>query len=233
MLSLPDKIIVNSLDFKKEFKKKFNIDTVCIYNPLNKKEIIHYSKKQIKEKYFKNYKKLKIIFIGRFVEQKDPLTFLNALYYLKKKIDFKAIMIGKGKLYSEIFKFIHQNDLDQNIQLIDWKKNPYNLIKNSDILILTSKYEGLPNTLLETIALKKPIISTNCPTGPKEILDSGKGGTLCKIGDYQTIVKELLKFNRNKKIFKDKANFAFKRLERFDYNKNLDKYLKLVKEHIK
>ena len=67
------------------------------------------------------------------------------------------------------------------------------------MFILTSKYEGLPNVLLEAAALKKFIISTNCPTGPKEILKNGKYGYLTKIGDHNGISQKILSFIKNKK----------------------------------
>ena len=57
----------------------------------------------------------------------------------------------------------------------------------SDAFILSSKYEGSPNVLLEAITLNKIIISSDCPTGPSEILDGGKGGILFKVGDYKNL----------------------------------------------
>ena len=86
-----DKIIVNSFSFKKELINKFNINPVCIYNPLNKKDIIKLSKKKLNFKFFKT-NKLKIINIGRLVDQKDQLTFLKSLTLIRNKIDFRALI---------------------------------------------------------------------------------------------------------------------------------------------
>ena len=98
-------------------------------------------------------------------------------------------------------------------------------------MIHTAIYEGLPNVLLEALALKKYIISTNCPTGPSEILSNGKGGGLVKVNDYRSIAKKVLEFSNNKKINK-KVNHASKALKRFNYSNNLDKYLRLVNNFI-
>ncbi len=65
-------------------------------------------------------------------------------------------------------------NLSNNVRLINYKPNPYPYIKQSDFVILTSLHEGLPNILLEAIALKKFVISSNCISGPKEILSNGK-----------------------------------------------------------
>ena len=69
-------------------------------------------------------------------------------------------------------------------------------MKKSDALVLSSKFEGLPNVLLEALTLKKLVISSNCPTGPKEILDHGKGGLLFKTGYTQDLVKKYYLFIR-------------------------------------
>ena len=96
-LKLADKIIVNSIEFKRDLKKEFNVNATCIYNPLNKNEILNKSKKK-SAKIFRSDKKLKILNIGRFVDQKDQLTLLRSLNNLKNDIEFEACIIGKGKL---------------------------------------------------------------------------------------------------------------------------------------
>ena len=101
----------------------------------------------------------------------------------------------------------------------------------SDLFILTSKFEGLPNVLLEAAVLKKFIISTNCPTGPREILQNGKGGFLFKIGDYKSLSEKILNYHQNKKKLKSKVNHNYKNLKRFDINKNLQKYYTEIKKH--
>ena len=92
IFKLADKVLVNSYDFKKKFKKKFNINAECIYNPLNFNEIIKKSK--IKTKYKFPNSTLKIINIGRFTDQKDQITLLKAINIIKKKVNFFFIHNG-------------------------------------------------------------------------------------------------------------------------------------------
>ena len=89
LFKLIDCVIVNSLDFKKELKKKFNVNSICIYNPLNSHQIIKLSKQKINFSFFNSNKELKIINIGRFVDQKDHMTLLQAINIIKNKINFK------------------------------------------------------------------------------------------------------------------------------------------------
>lgn len=236
LLKLADRIIVNSFDFKKELKKKFKVNSVCIYNPLNKKEIIKKSKNITKLNFFDNLKKntLKILTIGRIVDQKDQITFLKAINYLKlhSNVKLKALIIGRGNLRQLLDNYIINKKLNSLVKILNFKSNPYPYIKKADIFVLTSKFEGLPNVLLESIQLKKFIISTNCPTGPKEILNGNKGGLLFNIGNFKQLADKINQFYINKNNLKKKIKYAYQKLSRFDYEKNLKKYYYLVKKEL-
>ena len=221
-----DKIIVNSYEFKKRFKNKFNLETTCIYNPLNKNEIIKKSK--IKNTIKFNKKKLNIINVGRYTDQKDQLTLLKAINLIKDQVDIKLLIVGRGIKKNDLISYINLNNLKNNVQLVNFTKNPFNLIRSSDLFILTSLYEGLPNVLLEALTLKKFIISTDCPTGPKEILLNGKAGNLFKPGDYKQLSKLIINYKNNKVKELTKTKFGYKNLDRFDFDKNLKKYFLLI-----
>ncbi len=228
IFNLANCIIVNSYDFKNEFKEKFNIKTECIYNPLNKNEIIKNSKKEINFSFFKDFKYLKIINVARLLDQKDHMTLLKAINLIKNKLKFRLLIIGEGKNKKNIIDFIYKNNLNKNIKILDYKKNPFNYMRLSDVFILSSIYEGLPNVLLEAISLKKFIISSNCPTGPAEILNNGKGGLLFKINDYNDLARKIIFYSKNRLKLKQKINYAYNKLDRFNYYYNLNKYLKTV-----
>ena len=97
------------------------------------------------------------------------------------------------------------------------------------MFVLSSKFEGLPNVLLESLVLKKFIISSDCRTGPKEILLDGKGGFLFNVGDYKMLEKRIKYFFLNKTKCQKMMINSYKSLKRFDYNKNLKMYLELLK----
>ena len=233
IVSFANLVIVNSFEFKKEMKKEFDINSTCIYNPLNKKEILDKSKKSIKFNFFKRKNDLKIINVGRLVEQKNQIILLRSINYLKKyNINFKVLLIGKGVEKDKLQNFIEVNNLKKIVKIINFQSNPYPYIKKSDLFILTSKYEGLPNVLLEAAVLKKFIISSNCPTGPKEILSNGKGGFLFEVGNYKDLSNQILKFAKRKKNLKSKINYTYKNLRNFDFYKNLNKYYVVIKKFL-
>jgi glycosyltransferase involved in cell wall biosynthesis len=138
------------------------------------------------------------------------------------------VIIGRGILEKKLKNYILQNKLRNLVKLLKFRENPYPYIAQSDIFVLSSSYEGLPNVLLESLVLNKFIISSNCRTGPKEILLEGKGGDLFKVGDYKKLAKLIVDYKKNKNTKLKKLMFARKNLNRFNYKINLNKYLNLV-----
>ena len=230
ILKLADCIIVNSKEFQREYKIKFNLKTLCIYNPLDKANIIKKSKKKINFNFFKN-KTINFINVGRLVPQKDQLTLIKAFNLLKQKtnIRFRLLIMGKGSEKYKLIKLIKKYQLNKNIKLLDFKKNPYPFIKKSDVFVLSSVFEGLPNVLLESIVLKKFVISSNCPTGPKEILDNGRGGHIFQMKNPYDLYLKINNYLNNKNKLKKKIIHSNKRLFRFDYRRNLNKYHNILK----
>ncbi len=224
---LADRIIVNSNDFKRELKNKFNLDSTSIYNPLNKNEVLKLSKKRVKIKFFKK-KTLNIISVARLSEQKDHECLIKSINILKNNFNIKLLLLGSGPEKYKINNLIIKLKLQKHIKILNFKKNPYPYIKKSDLFVLSSKYEGSPNVLLEAITLKKFVISSDCPTGPREILDDGKGGILFKIGDYKMLSKKIIFYIKNKRQLNKKKIYAFKRLNRFDYKNRLKEYYKTI-----
>ena len=94
------------------------------------------------------------------------------------------------------------------------------------------KYEGLPNVLIEAQQRNIPIISSDCPTGPREILLNGKLGYLFKVGNFKQLYSLILEFKNNNSKFIFKSNKARKYLNRFDYISNCMKYKKIISKHI-
>ncbi len=232
IINLSDEVIVNSLEFKKSLKIFFNVNSKCIYNPLNQLKILRLSKAKKNLNFFSGNKHLKIINIGRFTDQKNQLLILKSIKYLKESIPIKLIIAGRGVNYNLLKNYIRKHKLSKLVKLMNFIENPYPLIKSADVFILSSNYEGLPNVLLEAQCLKKIIISTKCPTGPNEILLSGKAGVFFKMNDYKDLSKKIFYVFNNRSKLKKKIAIGFKNLDRFDEIKNLNLYYKIVKKYL-
>ena len=232
LLRLPTEIVVNSKEMKKDLKREFNINAKCIYNPLDTK-IINKSK-FTKKKYFSTSKKiLKILFLARLVDAKDPVTFLRGLKKVNTKIKFQALIVGNGSMRKFVKEKIEEYNLKQKVKLLKYSQYPMQPLNQCNLLVLTSKFEGLPNVLIEAQYLKKYIISTNCKTGPKEILKNGNFGSLINIGDYNQLAKqiEFFYYNQNSNIIKRKIKLGFNHLNRFDFFINCNKFQQIIKKY--
>ena len=223
---------MNSIDLKNEFLKKFNVKTVCIFNPFDKKDIRIKSKVKTRKYFKKSNKILKIINVGRLVEQKNQILLLEALNNLKDQINFEAIILGSGKLKHFFQKYINEKKLNKIVKIINYQNNPFKIMKQADLFILTSNYEGMPNVLLESIYLNLSIISSDCPTGPREIIDRKYLFQVNNLKDLEIKIKNFYKndlFNKTKNYKKK----HLKNLKRFDFNKNLLEYKKIIDEQLK
>ena len=194
-----------------------------LYNPIDFEKIKMLSdipfdeeeKKLVKEKFLLMVSRLDII-------PKDFKTLFSAFDIAKEKgYEGKLYLIGDGPDREEVEKMKENSKYKEEIYLLGRKENPYNWMKKADKLILSSRYEGFPTALLEGIALNGNVISSNCKTGPKEILAEGRG-KLFKIGDNVELSKNILKnFDIN---FKE--NF----LEKFNRKAIFEKFLKILEE---
>ncbi len=205
---------VLSKDLSNYIKKK----VITIYNPSFDKQVYNLSKNHVK---IKNKKNL-ILTVGRFENQKDPYTILKAFKIVLKKIDCNLMMIGYGSMFNELKEFIKNNGIQNKVQIQNNISNPYPYYKYSKLFVLASKYEGFGNVIVEAAMFKLPIISSNCNSGPPEILLNGKGGDLFKVGDFLSLSKMIIKNLKVKN--KKKTTYLFKSLKRFDIKNHSKKY---------
>ena len=147
-------------------------------------------------------------------DQKNQIVLLKAFEKLVKIRRSRLLLIGSGSDKEKLINYIKQKKLSNNIKIIPFTSNPFKYLSLSDLKVLTSRYEGNPNILLETASLKKIIISSDCKVGPREILQSGKGGILFKVGDYNRLYSILKNINLNSNDIKKKI------MNSYEYVKN-------------
>ena len=207
--SLSDQILVTSNDFRFEMKKYFNLKSVVHRQSLDINGIISKSKRKINFDFFSNYRHLKIINVGRLTEQKDIITLLKAFSKLIKVRKARLLLVGNGTEEHIIKLFIKKNKLHNFVKIINFQDNPYKYISLSDVKILSSRFEGNPNILLEVACIKKLIISSDCKVGPSEILQRGRGGILYDVGDSISLFKILKNLNLRDKAIKNKIKLSY------------------------
>lgn len=164
-----------------------------IYNPIDIDHIHHLAKETNNEPWLAEKSIPVLISIGRLEQEKNFSFLLDVFQTLRKKRKARLIILGEGSERQSLEKQIIANGMQNDVKLLGVKTNPYPYIANADILLCVSKYEGFNITLAESLACGTPVISTNCPYGPAEILDNGTYGQLIPPGDRDGMVNAIIR----------------------------------------
>lgn len=138
------------------------------------------------------------IHVGQLVAQKDHDSLLHA--YARYRIEggrYRLLLLGHGDGEERIRSLIQQLGLKDSAVLMGWVENPIAFMARARALIMTSRWEGTPNVMIEAMALGCPIVSTDCPTGPREVLQDGKAGRLVPLDDQTALVEELHRMDKD------------------------------------
>ena len=162
-------------------------------------------------------KKKTIISIGRLTKQKNFQFLINAFSIIQKKnSELNLCILGEGEDRTKLERQIKNLDLTDKVFLLGNKKNIYNYLKNSDIFILPSLWEDPGFVLIEAGYMNKLIISSDCPNGPKELLENGKNGFLFKSNSLDNFLSEFNNLkNCDENIIKNKKISFKKKIKEF------------------
>lgn len=172
--------------------------------------------------------KLVLLSVGRFCEQKDFLTIIKAFAIVKLKIPTSQLwLVGDGPQKQELHNFVKKNKV-AGVKFLGWQQNLERLYQKTSILIFSSNWEGFGWIVLEGISQRLPIISTDTPFGPREILDNGKYGILVPMKDPQAMAEAMQKLLTDKKLYSHYSKMSLERVKYFSEEKMLNKYNKLI-----
>ena len=230
-----DVITANSIGNTKDLENNFNCkNVITISNPFDLENIKLLAKEEID---FRD-DKFTFVTVGRLDVGKNHKLMLEAI----KNIDAKLYMIGDGELRDELEEYIIDNLLQEKVKLLGKQKNPYKYISKSDCFIFSSSHEGFPNVILEALSCSIPIISTDCQSGPREILspssditlqlendiEISKYGLLTPVNDAKSLEKAMKLFMNDKNKLDDYKLKAFDRANDFNKNKIIKEWLEII-----
>ena len=211
-----DLVIFKAQRMKEEFLKELPNTTnyTVINNPYNIEKIQHLANETVNDFEFDNDKKY-IINVGRLSSQKQQITLIESLLHLDESIEL--IVIGEGEEQESLEKATVKHKLEKRVHLLGRKDNPFKYISKADLFVLASNGEGFPNVIVEAMITATPVVSTDCISGPREILapntdintqlekdiEIAENGILYPIGDNVALVQAINAILTNKELEKN------------------------------
>lgn len=133
-----------------------------------------------------------IVTVGRLAEQKDQRTLLRAFALSQEAAPSRLVMLGDGPLRSDLEALSGELGIKGRVAFLGFVPDPFPYVAAADLFVLSSIFEGSPNALIQALALRVPVVSTDCPSGPREILADGEFGRLVPVGDVAALTEAML-----------------------------------------
>lgn len=195
-------------------------------NPVITLQLLAQSKEEVNHPWFKKDRSIPVILhAGRFVYQKDHQTLIEAFKILNEKTEARLFLMGEGPLKKEIQSLVKSYDLESPVEFAGFDKNPFKYMSKCDVFVLSSHHEGMPGVLVQAMACGAPCVSTDCPTGPNEIIKSDlNNGKLVPVGDSKQMATAI------EEVLNNPLQNIEKGVERFKLEVALNSYLKVIRE---
>lgn len=216
------KIVFQTRDARNCFSWIKEKNTRIIYNPV-KVEYEHDVDTEIP---------FSLVAVGRLDPQKDYETLLKAFAIVRKNLPGATLDIfGRGESELEIKALISEHRLSDDCRLNGFSRDVWREAVNKSVYVLSSEYEGMPNALIEAMAIGIPVISTDCPIGgPREMIQDGVNGMLVEVGDYRSLADSIYTLLTDKKMRESFSYESKKKAEELNVNRICEQWLEFIKQ---
>jgi len=226
-----DKIVCVSSGVAKDLVDNFLMNQNKIevmYNPAYNSNIHELANQDFKHQWFNSDYKT-VVALGRLATQKDFITLIKSFELVRETItNARLVIFGDGALKNDLEALIKKLSLENTVELFGFELNPYKYLAKADLFVLSSKFEGFGNVIVEALALNIPVVSTDCPSGPAEILENGEWGKLVPVGDSEAMANAIIEtLNTSQKIE------TLERAKEFSVEKVADNYIEMFSKEIK
>lgn len=219
-----DRIIAVSEVAADDLKKFLDVDPDkirTIYNPSVTPDIFEKADESLDHPWFMQSQPPVLLAVGSLLPVKAFETLIEAFNLVRKRIPARLMILGDGPERIRLERLVDRLNLKDSVCLPGFNDNPFKFMKRARLFVLSSKWEGLPNVLIQALALGIPVVSTDCPSGPCEILENGKWGTLVPVGDVAALAAACINALRAQRM--PSASISVQR--RFNLETVADKYL--------
>ncbi len=158
-----------------------------IYNPVLVPKVVEGSKALLDHPWFAPSNPPVVLGVGRLVPQKDFTTLIRAFALLRSQRPCRLLILGEGRERPQLQQLARELRCQEDVRLSGFVDNPYAYMVRASVFVLSSAWEGMPNALIEALACGCPVVSTDCPSGPREILNDGTFGPLVPVGNVSAL----------------------------------------------
>ncbi|MDM7325236.1 MAG: glycosyltransferase [Thermus sp.] len=199
-----------------------------IYNPVVGPELFRKAEENIPHPWFEPGQPPVFLGVGRLSKEKNFPLLLRAFARVKERVPSRLLILGEGQERGPLETLIRELGLSEHVALPGFVSNPYSFMRKAAALVLSSRYEALPTVLIEAMALGTPLVATDCPFGPREILEGGRWGRLVSVDDELGLAKAMQEVLENPPTKEERE--AMKRVawERFGVDKVVQDYWTLL-----
>ncbi|MDP2910243.1 MAG: glycosyltransferase, partial [bacterium] len=228
-----DLIFCNSSGIRNSLNKDFDIplDKIkVIYNPIDLEKIQNLCQNNLEPEYQEIFKQPVIINIGRLTKQKGQEYLIRAFKEIRlgPTSTEKLVILGEGESEKNLKDLTKKLGLENDVFFLGWQKNPFKFLSRARVFVLSSLWEGLPNTLIEALVCGCPAISTDCPSGPNEIIENGKSGILVTLKDEKALAQAMIKILSDSFFSQELIKNGKKRAEDFSLKNIINQYERII-----
>lgn len=194
-----DAVVGVSEGVKSDIRNSINLQSgqvYRVYNPVVTNELCRLASESAKHPWFGNSEPV-ILGVGRLIRDKNFELLIRAFQRLNKRREARLIILGEGPERSKLEQEVRRQGISDRVDMPGFKRNPYCYMSASDVVALSSSREGFGNVLVEAMACGTPVVSTDCPSGPSEILEGGQWGPLVPVGDAEKLSHAILSILEN------------------------------------
>ncbi len=162
-----------------------------IYNPVIDETLYQKSLERVTHPWFTQPRIPVVLSVGRLIWDKGFDTLIRAFARIRAGHDARLVILGEGGERASLEKLVDSLNLGEWVWMPGFEKNPFKYMRRASVFVLSSRREGLPNALIQAMACGCPVVSTNCPSGPEEILDGGRYGHLVPVDDVDALAQAI------------------------------------------
>jgi len=162
-----------------------------LYNPVVTPELREKARAPLNHPWFEAGQRPVVLAVGRLTQQKDFPTLIQAFAEVRQARPSRLVILGEGPDRPVLEALVKQLNLDDDVAMPGFVENPYAYMRRASLYVLPSRWEGLPTVLIEALYCGPPVIATDCPSGPREILADGRHGLLVPVGDVTALTQAI------------------------------------------